>query len=263
MEQLIEAYKSRRLILFVGAGVSMGLGLPSWNQLIDHIARELGYDPDVYRTLGTNLALAEYYRIKMGRIGPLRSWMDREWHSAEIDISKSRTHATIATAEFELIYTTNYDRWIERAFEHYRRPYMKIARAADIATARHGVAQVVKFHGDLDDDESIVLDESSYFERLGFESPLDIKLRSDVLGRSVLFIGYGLADVNIRWIFYRLAHMWRRADRTQQPKSYYFSSTPNPVLEATLAQWNIQMITSGEADPGVALAEFLAGLVTS
>ena len=33
--------------------------------------------------------------------------------------------------------------------------------------------------------KTIVLDESSYFERLEFETPLDIKLRSDVLGKSV------------------------------------------------------------------------------
>jgi len=37
MDQLIQAYRSKRLILFVGAGVSMSLGLPSWRQLIDHM----------------------------------------------------------------------------------------------------------------------------------------------------------------------------------------------------------------------------------
>ena len=52
MDQLIQAYQSKRLILFVGAGVSMTLGLPSWRQLIDHMADELGFDPDIYRTFG-------------------------------------------------------------------------------------------------------------------------------------------------------------------------------------------------------------------
>ncbi|MDA7108033.1 hypothetical protein PJ022_24255 [Escherichia coli] len=35
----------------------------------------------------------------------------------------------------------------------------------------------------------MVLDETSNFQRLEFETPLDIKFRSDVLGKSVLFIG--------------------------------------------------------------------------
>lgn len=116
MDQLIQAYRSNRLILFVGAGISMGLGLPSWRQLVDHMAKELGFDPDIYRTFGNDLTLAEFYRVTKGQIGPLRSWMDREWHAGSTDISKSRIHELIATSNFDLIYTTNYDRWIESAF---------------------------------------------------------------------------------------------------------------------------------------------------
>ncbi len=125
MEQLLQAYSTKRLILFVGAGVSMGLGLPSWRQLIDHMAKELGFDPDIYRTFGTELTLAEFYRITKGQVGPLRSWMDREWHSPSTDISKSRIHELIATLGFDLIYTTNYDRWIERAFDYYKEALLK------------------------------------------------------------------------------------------------------------------------------------------
>jgi hypothetical protein len=121
--------------------------------------------------------------------------------------------------------------------------------------------QIVKFHGDFDDDTSIVLDETSYFDRLEFDSPLDIKLRSDVLGRSVLFIGYSISDINIRYLFYRLANLWKKASRgTSQPTSFIFSPRPNPIQEATLAQWNIQMITSQVEDPGKALIDLLEQL---
>lgn len=261
MDQLLQAYRSKRLILFVGAGVSMGLGLPSWRQLVEHMAKELGYDPDIYRTFGSDLTLAEFYRITKGQIGPLRSWMDREWHSPSTDISRSRIHELIATSNFDLIYTTNYDRWIERAFDHYKRPYTKIASVGDLMSVATEKTQIVKFHGDFDDDTSIVLDETSYFERLEFESPLDIKLRSDVLGRSVLFIGYSLTDINIRYLFFRLANLWKKSSRgAPQPKSFIFSSRPNPVQEAALAQWNIKMISSAEDEPGKALIQLLEQL---
>ena len=261
MDQLIQAYRSRRLILFVGAGVSMGLGLPSWRQLVDHMANELGFDPDIYRTFGSDLTLAEFYRISKGQIGPLRSWMDREWHTPSTDISKSRIHELIATSDFDLIYTTNYDRWIERAFDHYKKPYSKIASVGDLSSIAKDKTQIVKFHGDFDDDTSIVLDETSYFDRLEFESPLDIKLRSDVLGRSVLFIGYSLSDINIRYLFYRLANLWRKSSRgAPQPTSFIFSSKPNPVQEAALAQWGIKMISATGDDPGRALVELLEQL---
>lgn len=261
MDQLIQAYRSKRLILFVGAGVSMGLGLPSWRQLIDHMAKELGFDPDIYRTFGNELTLAEFYRITKGQIGPLRSWMDREWHSPSTDISKSRIHELIAACDFEIIYTTNYDRWIERAFDHYKKPYSKISNVGDLSAIGKDRTQIVKFHGDFDDDSSIVLDETSYLERLEFESPLDIKLRSDVLGRSVLFIGYSLNDINIRYLFYRLANLWKKSSRgVPQPMSFIFSPKPNPVQEAVLAQWNIQMISVGTDDPGKALIELMEQL---
>lgn len=52
MGELITSYRERNVILFVGAGVSKNLGLPTWSKLIDHIAKELGYDPN-----GTYLSL--------------------------------------------------------------------------------------------------------------------------------------------------------------------------------------------------------------
>ena len=184
--------------------------------------------------------------------------MDTNWHSSDVDLASSEIHKSIANAKFPIIYTTNYDRWIERSLELYQKDYTKIASVSDIPQIKDGVTQVIKFHGDFDNDESIVLDESSYYERLEFESPLDIKLRSDVLGKSVLFVGYSLADVNLRFLFYKLAKLWssNKCGGTQ-PKSYVFTHRPNPVQEAILEQWGIKMITSHEDDPQKALLEFL------
>ncbi|WP_108652026.1 SIR2 family protein [Dongshaea marina] len=262
MEQLLEAYKQNNLILFVGAGVSQNLGLPSWDQLMIEVARQLDYNPDVFSTYGEFLSLAEFYRIRKGNIGPLRSWMDRAWHTTDIPVESSPIHGLIAQGNFPLIYTTNYDRWIEKAFQHYLRPYTKVSKVSDLVDANSQATQIVKFHGDFDDDTSIVLSESSYFERLEFETPLDIKLRADALGKSVLFIGYSLSDINIRLLFYKLAKIWQsHGDASVRPKSYIFFHRPNPVQEEILAQWGIKMISSDRDEPGIALQEFMEKLV--
>lgn len=259
---IAQAYSNGKLILFAGAGVSANLGLPSWNELIDHLAAELGYDPKIFASYGNHLALAEYYRRKKGTLGPLRSWMDREWHKSHIDIGSSEIHRLIAIGEFPRIYTTNYDRWLEMAHDHYSVGYSKIASVADLVTALDGKRQIIKFHGDFDDDASIVLDETSYYERLSFESPLDIKLSNDVLGSSVLFIGYSISDLNIRLLFYRLTKMWgRHVLPSARPKSYMFTNRPNPVAEEVLGHWGIEMIVSEEDDPKKALTDFLSELV--
>ncbi|MBJ7537769.1 SIR2 family NAD-dependent protein deacylase [Marinomonas transparens] len=259
MDDLVASYRERNVILFVGAGISKNLGLPTWSELIDHVADELGYDPEIYKSFGDSLALAEYYRLKTGSIGPLRSWMDTNWHSANVDLQGSKLHELIANSKFPMVYTTNYDRWLEKSYELYEKQYTKIAGVSDIAKIKDGVTQVIKFHGDFDNDDTIVLDESSYYERLEFETPLDIKLRSDVLGKSVLFIGYSLTDVNLRFLFYKLAKLWKSNNGGGvQPKSYVFTHRPNPIQETILEQWGIKMLTSKENDPQKALLEFLA-----
>ncbi|TIQ16998.1 SIR2 family protein, partial [Mesorhizobium sp.] len=87
---------------------------------------------------------------------------------------------------------------LEVAFEVHDRPFVKVANAKDIAKVNGEGTQIIKYHGDFDDDASLVLAESDYFERLSFESPLDVKFRADALGRTVLFIGYSMSDMNIR-----------------------------------------------------------------
>jgi len=167
----------------------------------------------------------------------------------------------IVETDFPIIYTTNYDRWLEISFDHYQRPYTKITNVTDLVRIREDATQIVKFHGDFDDDRSLVLDETSYFERLEFESPLDIKLRSDVLARSVLFIGYSLSDVSLRYLFYKLDKLWKTHGKySVRPRSYIFVPRPNPVQEAVLDQWGISMISSDKGDPKTSLVEFLQTL---
>jgi hypothetical protein len=120
----------------------------------------------------------------------------------------------------------------------------------------------VKFHGDFDDDESIILTESSFFERMDFESALDLKLQSDVLGRPVLFIGYSLSDINIRFLVYKLQRLWEASNLSRlRPKSYAFLSIANAAQERVLRSRGIEPIVSECEHPGEGLTKFLAGLL--
>lgn len=260
-QELLDAYQNGKILLFIGAGISSTLGLPTWSQLIDYIAKSLEYDPDVFKSYGDFLSLAEYYNIQKGKIGQLRSWMDKEWHSDHIKIEESNIHKLIVKGNFPLIYTTNYDNWIEKACQYYNIKYNKIIDVNDIANSVPNQREIIKFHGDFSDDSSIVLGETSYFERLDFNTPLDIKLRADSLGRTVLFIGYSLRDINTRYLFYKLTNLWDKyGGNFRKPKSFIFMSKPNPIQEIVLRQWGIETISSNEEDPGNALENFLIDL---
>jgi hypothetical protein len=120
----------------------------------------------------------------------------------------------------------------------------------------------VKFHGDFEDAESLVLTESSYYERLSFESPLDIKLWADSLARPLLFIGYSLTDINLRYLLYKLDQQWQVSNLARiRPKSYIFLTAPNPVQEVILKHRGIEAIVSEDDDPGKGLSRFLGELL--
>jgi hypothetical protein len=248
-------------ILFVGAGVSVGLGLPSWSKLIEEVAKQLDYDPRVFNLLGSYLSLAEFYELERGSIGPLRSWMDVNWHQKDIDISKSEVHEAIVKAGFRKIYTTNFDRWIERAFDHWGIRYRKILTVNDLASHPDDSIEIVKFHGDFDDDKTLVLTETSYFERLDFEAPVDLMLRGDALRHRILFIGYSLSDLNVRYLFHRLSKTWQQAGPTSaRLNSYIFMSNPNTVEERIFRKWGMSPLVNAADSPTVGLHEFLQSI---
>jgi hypothetical protein len=263
-DELAAAIKERRAILFAGAGLSMNVGLPSWQQLIDRMGQELGLAEDHSASRITNHhTLAEYYRIQQGSIGPLRSWMDRNWKVADEPVRGSRMHELIVSLDFPIIYTTNYDRNIEAAFTAHGRDYVKVANARDIAKTRDGVTQIVKFHGDFDDDDSLVLTETDYFNRLAFDSPLDIKFRSDALGKTVLFVGYSMTDMNIRLLLHNLWRTWQTSGYAKdRPNSFVFMARPDPVQKAILGEWGITVLSGESDDPQHALTGFLDDLKT-
>jgi len=264
IEDLARSVRDRQAILFVGAGVSMVVGLPSWQELIDHMTNELGLEGEAEqgRSLGHPI-LAEYYRLRHGSIGPLRSWMDREWKVSEERVRDSRIHQLIVQLDAPLIYTTNYDRNLEVAYGLAGRPFAKIANARDLTFARQEDTQIVKFHGDFDDDDSLVLTESDYFSRLNFDSPLDVKFRADAMSRTLLFIGYSMQDLNIRLLLHRIWESWSRsAYERNRPQSYVFLPRAGPAQEAVLNRWGIRVLTSRIADPEGALTDFLERLAT-
>lgn len=259
LNELACAIRERRAILFAGAGLSMSVGLPSWSELIARMRRELGITDDAPPT--TYQTLAEYYRLTRGSIGPLRSWMDRTWSVSEEKVKESRLHQLIVQLDFPLLYTTNYDNNLEAAYRLHGRDYVKIANASDIAQAADARTQIVKFHGDFEDDSSLVLAETDYFDRLDFESPLDIKFRADALGRTLLFIGYSLSDLNIRLLLHRLWRTWRESGRERErPPSFVFLPQPDPVQQAVLGQWGLTVLNGQDEDPEAALVEFLSEL---
>jgi SIR2-like domain len=204
-------YHEGRLVPFIGAGGSMSVSWRengavcrgiSWSELVDQAARFLGFDdPNLARVRGTDLQILEYFRIKNGGPTTLTNWLHTRMQPSDADLKSSSIHQALAQMQkCKLFYTTNYDDFLERALT-------ALGVQTHVVADEHSIihldakTQIVKFHGDFNHPGKMVLSESDYERRLRLESEMDLKLRSDVLGRAILFIGYSFKDPNIGYLF--------------------------------------------------------------
>lgn len=259
--ELARRLAEKQVIPFVGAGVSMSLGLPSYASLIRQIGEQIGFDGDIFHGLGDYLTLAEYYHLHKQGLDTLQAYLRANWKRSQKDVVASPVHRALVELGCGLIYTTNFDGFIEQAHRGLNQRYRAIRSVKDLVNLQDGRTHIVKLHGDLTSPTTMVFTESSYFERLSFESPLDVKLRSDALGKSLLFIGYSLTDINIRYLLFRLQKQWEmEPKKSLRPKSYIFLGRPNPVQEEVLRNRGIEPIVAAGTDPARALADFLVAL---
>lgn len=212
-DELKAAYRSGRLMVFVGAGASMSVQWttngtvscgPSWGELVNKAADLLGVaNPALLRARGTDLQILEYFKAKYGNHQKLTNWFHTNMRPPDADLAKSRIHEELAAMEkCRLIYTTNYDDFIERSFGLRNRRCKVVVREADMASPE--MTEVVKFHGDWDHPDAMVLSEADYQRRFAFEEPLDYRFRADILNRIVLFVGYSFTDANVAYLFHRV-----------------------------------------------------------
>jgi hypothetical protein len=254
--------RERRMILFVGSGVSAELGLPTWEDFIARLGTELGFEPREFLGFSQDFrSLAEYYRLEQGAIGALCEKMRREWHVDDATLDRSEVHRLLVSLDFPLIYTTNYDHLLERAYERSGRRFNKVVSARDIAKTDPALPTIVKFHGDLADPSSMVLAETDYFRRLAFDEPLDIQLAADAFARAVLFLGYSVSDINLRLLLYRLRRIWIESGHEKsRPRSYIHITPPNPVQERILGSWDVVPLTTAAEDGATDVLSFLERL---
>lgn len=210
--ELPRLYSEGRLIPFVGAGVSMSVRWtsgsearrgPSWSEMVDQAAQMMGFkDPNLLRVRGTDLQILEYFKLLNHGIAPLTNWMFAEMRAPEEALRGTPILESLARLEAcNIYYTTNYDDFLERALSLHGRPPITVATEAHMGRGASTSPQVVKFHGDFNHPAHMVVTESDYEKRLSFSTAMDLRLRSDLLGRAVLFLGYSFRDANVAYLF--------------------------------------------------------------
>lgn len=209
MRRLVEQIKSPvSVIPFIGAGMSIPLGFPGWTSFLLSQAKLAGVTGQVQSKLRQNdyEAAAELILNALTSFA-LHAAIEQNFGDHRIRI----TGESVPEALKYLIqltsgpvFTTNFDRVLERAYEARGRPFKQIihgARPDETNRALHqNHLKLIKLHGDWAERSEQILTLSDYQLHYGYRDgntidlslPLPRLLKQILTGRSLLFIGCSL-----------------------------------------------------------------------
>lgn len=192
--ELGELARSGQLALFLGAGVSMAAGLPSWKGLIDELAAGApGLDPEDLK------GLTEVDQAELIQREDESGFAKRVAKIAKRVGQPSLLHALLAGLDVSQVVTTNYDRLYERAVKATGRSVDSVMPWVSAVGAGRWI---LKLHGDVEHPKMIVLTRRHMVRYDASNRPSAALLQSLLLTRKLLMVGVSLKDDNV----IRLAH---------------------------------------------------------
>lgn len=191
------ASENDKLALFIGSGISINSGMPSWKNVIEVFAKELGIEE-----FGTDdyLDIPEKYYRKYGVL---------EYNKIlESSLNANASNLDIQKKLYDLnpshIITTNWDELLEAALnEVENNEYSIVSNDHDLSRTDNSKL-IIKMHGCISniyrDENAIVMKYSDYLNYDKNFPLVDVFVKSIFSTKRVLFIGYSLADKNVQQI---------------------------------------------------------------
>lgn len=226
IKKIREINKQHKLVIFVGAGVSRNSGVCSWWELIKDIASKIGYNDICDNCEMKNLICSEcgkdlelctinnyncQYKYNYSSDDFLKIpqfFYEEKGEEEYIRFLKEKfcqkyepnaIDELIIDLEPEHIITTNYDHLIEDVKSPNISDYTVIKNDNDLLE-KYGLKYIIKMHGDIDDIKNIVLKEDDYLNYSQNHELIEMYIKSILIDKTFLFIGYSLNDNNLKLI---------------------------------------------------------------
>ncbi|WP_197378061.1 SIR2 family protein [Ralstonia pseudosolanacearum] len=179
--------------VFVGAGLSRQAGYPGWHGLLTEIAAELQIDLSQEHDLA---GVAQWYINKSGRQRTRIAQIIKDSFPDKSEVPQA--HRILARLPIRNIWTTNYDRLVERAWALQRRNLDVKSIASDLSVSSPWAdTTLYKMHGSVDHPADVVIATDDYElyrkKRAGFLQVLN----GHLIALHCLFLGFSFSDPNI------------------------------------------------------------------
>lgn len=197
--------RAGHLVPFLGAGVSVSAGAPSWKQLLDKLrtgvrleaAEEAAFDG--IGALDQAGVLEQLYSDQRGSGSAFG-----EAVAEAVDLPRyGLAPALLANLPSVGAITLNYDKLFETACSDAQRPRTVLPENVPAV----GNSWLLKLHGSVSQPGSIVLTRDDYLGYNSNRDALSALVKAHLLTHHLLFVGFGLADDH----FHEIVHDVRRA----------------------------------------------------
>ena len=241
VENLKRILRQEDTVLFVGSGVSLWSGLPSWPGLIHELIEFLKINGLDHSIIEQELKRGELLQAASYGFDKLTKPQIAEFIRRACRLGKVKPHdihQKIISLGPNCYITTNYDKLIELSFqrwlpENYFRTVInrQLTETAEIVGARANNF-LFKLHGDVEDSESIILTREQY-RTLNYGGELHHALETTktlMLSRPIVYIGFGLRDPDFLYLKDLLINTYKggardhyaiMADVGEQEKDYW------------------------------------------
>ncbi|HWA35639.1 MAG TPA: SIR2 family protein [Cyclobacteriaceae bacterium] len=244
-EQLVIRILENQVIPFIGAGISVSAGFPTWKDHLRHQGRTAGIENQHIQDL---LSKGEFENV----IHEIETIRGREVFVQEIRDAFSKTprldDLTLRITELfqDTLITTNYDRTIETAFDTGRKGEMQIISGSD-ALQSPGLTRttIYKIHGSIDKPASCIISKNQYDAAYGTKQvdlakPIPKLLSYHYRTSSYLFLGCSLNNDRTMQVFKQIKEEIGDTDRPQ-----HFAIEQAPETEKELSDRNAYLLRYG------------------
>jgi hypothetical protein len=217
------------LVLFLGAGISQGAGLPGWEALLGMLADDACFDAAAKQEFN-DLGLLDRASVLAQRFEGTGETLFQRIARIMQAPHYSLAHGLLASLPTREVVTTNYDTLFEDASRAAGQP----ASVIPYASVESGKRWLLKLHGTADrsDGKDIVLARRDYLGYDANRGALAGMVQALLLTRHMLFVGFSLTDEN----FHRMVHAVRVLLEAHAPDGTAASDVaPAPQLGTTLS----------------------------
>jgi hypothetical protein len=240
-KSLIDNIRSHKCIPFVGSGLSIPFGIPSWPKAIDVLIEECK-EQQVHYTLAAGYReeklLLKAAQAAREKLGPSRykNCLEKMFLK-NVPRKQLKIQALLWRLKPPMIITTNIDTFLENSVKST--PNIVIptekARLAEIFRRTEKEQILFKLHGSIKPFSSICFCEDEY-EKLYREESYRWAFKSPILENTILFVGFSLTDPYVMEQFKKLREAFCGFE------GIHFALIEESDLEKTNEWENIQKI---------------------